>query len=214
MRTLYIDTSSNFLYTGIVQDETLLIELQEKLEQNLSRDALPEIASMFDRVNLKPNDIDKIIVVDGPGSFTGIRIGITIAKVYAHTLNKKITTISSLEAMATSFDKASYYVPIIDARRGYVYAAIYSKERKEILFPQHIKLSLLEDRLSKLNDYLIITNDEIKLEGIKVTYKPDILNIVTTFKNRRNINPHSVNPNYLKLTEAEESLISNDRKTN
>jgi len=214
MRTLYIDTSSNFLYTGIVQDETLLIELQEKLEQNLSRDALPEIASMFDRVNLKPNDIDKIIVVDGPGSFTGVRIGITIAKVYAHTLNKKITTISSLEAMATSFDKASYYVPIIDARRGYVYAAIYSKERKEILFPQHIKLSLLEDRLSKLNDYLIITNDEIKLEGIKVTYKPDILNIVTTFKNRRNINPHSVNPNYLKLTEAEESLISNDRKTN
>jgi len=214
MRTLYIDTSSNFLYTGIVQDETLLIELQEKLEQNLSRDALPEIASMFDRVNLKPNDIDKIIVVDGPGSFTGIRIGITIAKVYAHTLNKKITTISSLEAMATSFDKASYYVPIIDARRGYVYAAIYSKERKEILFPQHIKLSLLEDRLSKLNDYLIITNDEIKLQGIKVTYKPDILNIVTTFKNRRNINPHSVNPNYLKLTEAEESLISNDRKTN
>jgi len=214
MRTLYIDTSSNFLYTGIVQDETLLIELQEKLEQNLSRDALPEIASMFDRVNLKPNDIDKIIVVDGPGSFTGIRIGITIAKVYAHTLNKKITTISSLEAMATSFDRASYYVPIIDARRGYVYAAIYSKERKEILFPQHIKLSLLEDRLSKLNDYLIITNDEIKLEGIKVTYKPDILNIVTTFKNRRNINPHSVNPNYLKLTEAEESLISNDRKTN
>lgn len=214
MRTLYIDTSSNYLYTGIVENDELLIELQEKLEQNLSRDALPEIASMFNRINLRPTDIDKIIVVDGPGSFTGIRIGVTIAKVYASSLNKKITAISSLEAMATSFDKASYYVPIIDARRGFVYTAIYDKNGKEVLFPQHIKLNILEEKLSQLDDYLIITNDEIKLEGIKVTYKPDILKIVQTYKNRKNINPHSVNPNYLKLTEAEENLISNDRKTN
>ncbi len=214
MRILYIDTSSNYLYTGIVENEELLIELQEKLEQNLSRDALPEIASMFNKINLSPTDIDKIIVVDGPGSFTGIRIGVTIAKVYASSLNKKITTISSLEAMATSFDKASYYVPIIDARRGFVYTAIYDKNGKEVLFPQHIKINILEEKLSQLDDYLIITNDEIKLEGIKVTYKPDILKIVQTYKNRKNINPHSVNPNYLKLTEAEENLISNDRKTN
>ena len=214
MRILYIDTSSNYLYTGIVENEELLIELQEKLEQNLSRDALPEIASMFNRINLRPTDIDKIIVVDGPGSFTGIRIGVTIAKVYASSLNKKITTISSLEAMATSFDKASYYVPIIDARRGFVYTAIYDKNGKEVLFQQHIKINILEEKLSQLDDYLIITNDEIKLEGIKVTYKPDILKIVQTYKNRKNINPHSVNPNYLKLTEAEENLISNDRKTN
>ena len=116
--------------------------------------------------------------------------------------------------MATSFDKASYYVPIIDARRGFVYTAIYDKNGKEVLFPQHIKINILEEKLSQLDDYLIITNDEIKLEGIKVTYKPDILKIVQTYKNRKNINPHSVNPNYLKLTEAEENLISNDRKTN
>lgn len=214
MKVLYIDTSSNFLYTGIVDDNKLLIEQQEKLEHNLSRDALPEIASMFYKTGLTPQDIDKIIVVDGPGSFTGIRIGITIAKVYAHSLNKKITTISSLEAMATSYSKASYYVPIIDARRGYVYAAIYNRDKKEILFPQHIKLNILQEKLSTIEDYLIITNDEIKLDGIKVTYKPDILKIVETYKNRKNINPHSVNPNYLKLTEAEESLISNDRKPN
>lgn len=214
MKVLYIDTSSNFLYTGIVEDDELLIELQENLGQNLSKEALPEIASMFEKTGITPQDIDKIIVVDGPGSFTGIRIGITIAKVYAYSLKTKITTISSLEAMATSFDRASYYVPIIDARRGFVYAAIYDKNRKEVLFPQHIKLNLLEEKLSTLEDYLIITNDEVKLEGIKVTYKPDILKIVQTFKNRKNRNAHSVNPNYLKLTEAEESLIRNDRKSN
>ncbi len=206
MKILYIDTSSNFLYTGIVENDQLLIEIQEKLEQNLSRDALPRIAFMFEKINMKPQDIDKIIVVDGPGSFTGIRIGVTIAKVYAYALKTKITTISSLEAMALSFDRASYYVPIIDARRGFVYSAIYDKNMKEILFPQHIKLNLLEEKLSTINDYLIITNDEIKLEGIKVTYKPDILKIVNSCKNKKSINPHSVNPNYLKLTEAEENL--------
>ncbi len=208
MRTLYIDTSSNFLFTGIVDDGKLLTEVGEKLDQNLSRDAVPEIAKMFSRVNLKPDDIDKIIVVDGPGSFTGIRIGITIAKMYAHALNKKITTISSLEAMAVSFDKASYYVPVIDARRGFVYGAIYDKNYKEVLFPQHIKLSQLEEKVSTLDDFLIITNDDIKIDGIKVIYRPDILRIVEKYKNRKSVNPHSVNPNYLKLTEAEEKLIS------
>ena len=62
MRILYIDTSSTFLYTGIIEDNKLLIEIQEKLEQNLSKDTVPKIASMFKTINLKPKDIDKIIV--------------------------------------------------------------------------------------------------------------------------------------------------------
>lgn len=214
MRVLYIDTSLNYLYAGISDEDNLVIEIQERLEQNLSREAVPKIASMFEIANIEPTDIDKIIVVDGPGSFTGIRIGITIAKIYAYSLKVKITTINSLEAMAVSNDRASYFIPIIDARRGYVYSAIYDKDMKEVMFPQHMKLNLLEKKLESITDYLIITNDEIKIDGIKTTYKPDILKIIKKYKNRKNINPHSVNPNYLKLTEAEESRISSDRKVN
>lgn len=212
MRVLYIDTSSSFLYTGIVEDDKLLIEIGEKLDTNLSRDALPRIASMFNEVGLVPSDINKIIVVDGPGSFTGIRIGITIAKVFAFCLNIKITSISSLEAMAISSFTDCYKVPITDARRGYVYAGIFDKDMKCVLDMQHIKLSLLEMKLKSLEKYKIITNDEISIIGDKITYKPNILEIVKKYRTRNNINPHSVNPNYLKLTEAEESLISNDRK--
>ena len=100
MRTLYIDTSSSFLYSAIVEDNKILGEIKEEYGQSLSEVALPRIVSIFNDNNIKPEDIDKIIVVNGPGSFTGIRIGITIAKVYSWSLNIPITTISSLEAMS------------------------------------------------------------------------------------------------------------------
>ena len=209
MRVLYIDTSSSFLISGIVKDDKLLTSIVEKLDQDLSRLALPKIAEMFEQINISPYDIDKIIVVDGPGSFTGIRIGITIAKIYAYSLNKHITTISSLEAMAVSNSDYNYYVPLIDARRDYVYTAIYDKDYKEKMSPRHIKIDILKNELEKLDNYLIISNDEVKLSGKVVKYNPDIHKIVEKYKNRKNINPHSVNPNYLKLTEAEEKLISN-----
>ena len=104
MITLYIDTSSSYLYAGIVKDSNLLVEVQEELGHNLSEVALPKIVEMFDKTNLSAKDINKIIVVNGPGSFTGIRVGLTIAKVFAWSLNIPITTITSLEAMATSIN--------------------------------------------------------------------------------------------------------------
>jgi len=80
---------------------------------------------MFDKNDIAKDEITKIIVVNGPGSFTGIRIGVTIAKVYAWTLKIDITTITSLEAMAlSSKSNTTYKVPMIDARRGYVFAGI------------------------------------------------------------------------------------------
>ena len=94
MTILYIDTSSSYLYTGIVQENILINSRKECLSNNLSTFAIDEIRKMFEEVNLKPNDIDKIIVNNGPGSFTGIRIGVTIAKTFAWALNKRIVPIS------------------------------------------------------------------------------------------------------------------------
>lgn len=207
MRLLYIDTSSSYLYTAIVEDDKLLIELKKEFGQNLSQEALPNIVSMFEKINLNPKNINKIIVVNGPGSFTGIRIGITIAKVYAWSLDIPITTITSLEAMMLSSDNISYHVPIIDARRGYVYGAIYDDKNKQILKPQHIKIDDLELKLKDITNYTIITNDTVEIAGKKEEYNPNILKIVEYFKNKEEINPHAVNPEYLKLTEAEESKL-------
>lgn len=207
MRYLYIDTSSSYLYTAIVENEKLLSEIKEEFGQSLSEVALPKIASMFEKTNLEAKDINKIIVVDGPGSFTGIRIGITIAKVYAWSLNIPITTITSLEAMALSSDKEIVHVPMINARRGYVYTAIYDKDYNELLKPQHMKLEDLLKELEKINEYEFISNDKFDgIENIK-EYNPNLEKVVNYFKDKERVNPHAVNPEYLKLTAAEESKL-------
>ena len=95
MTLFYIDTTSSYLYTAIVKDNELLIEKKEDLGKNLSIETNKIVSDMFNEVNLKPEDINKIIVVNGPGSFTGIRIGVTLAKIMAYTKNIRITTITS-----------------------------------------------------------------------------------------------------------------------
>ena len=211
MRYLYLDTSSSFLYAGIIEDNRLIDSICEEMASDLSKIALLKISNMFTNNNLKPNDIDKILVVNGPGSFTGIRVGITIAKTYAWGLKKDITTVTSLEAMAISSNFKGYKVPLIDARRGYVYASIFDENNNEIFKACHISLELLKEKINELgNDVVIITNDDIDLEYNKEKYKPDILKIVQNYKDRENVNPHLVNPEYLKLTEAEEKNNKND----
>lgn len=211
MRYLYLDTSSSFLYAGIIEDNKLIDSICEEMASDLSKIALLKISNMFTNNNLKPNDIDKILVVNGPGSFTGIRVGITIAKTYAWGLKKDITTVTSLEAMAISSNFEGYKVPLIDARRGYVYASIFDENNNEIFKACHISLELLKEKINELGkDVVIITNDDVDFEYNKEEYKPDILKIVQNYKERENVNPHFVNPEYLKLTEAEEKNNKND----
>ena len=78
--------------------------------------------------------------------------------------------------------------------------------KEEILKPTHIKIEDLLKELEKLDNYTIITNDEVNIDGPKEEYNPDILKIVEKYKDKENINPHALNPDYLKLTEAEEKV--------
>ena len=208
---LYIDTSSSYLYTGILENGKIVVEIKKEYDHELSRTALPEIVSMFENNAIEPKEINKIIVVNGPGSFTGIRIGITIAKVYAWSLKVPITTITSLEAMAASSKNDMIRIPIIDARRGYCYASIIDQNDNFILKPIYIKYEELKEKLKEIKECKIITNDKDKLEisaSKWETYDPNIEEIVEKYKYKKEVNPHAINPEYLKLTEAEESKQS------
>lgn len=202
--TFYLDTTSSTLIAGLVQDNKLISEIEENLGKDLSTNTLFLIEKMFNENKIDVGDIDKIIVVNGPGSFTGIRIGITIAKTYAWALDKKITVISSLEAMSVSTKTNNYKIPYIDARRGYVYAGIYDENNNIVLKNCYIKLTDLIDYAKKIDkQYDFISNDN--LQPGTINYNADILSIVNYAKNKDLINPHAVNPIYLKKTEAEES---------
>lgn len=205
MTVFYIDTTSSYLYTAIVRDNTLVASIKEDLGRDLSIYTLDRVSKMFDSAGMVPNDIDKIIVVNGPGSFTGIRIGVTLAKMFAWGLKKKITTITSLEAMACSIESDKLIVPIINARRNACYSAIYSYD-KCIMNAQYLALEKLNLFLLGLNkEYVYVSNDKFDFKTLP--YDPDILRIVLKYQNRDDINPHAVNPVYLKLTEAEENRI-------
>ena len=207
MKILYLDTSSSFLYCAIVKNDECIGELKLKLDKDLSSLALSQIHNLFITSSTKPEDIDKILVVNGPGSFTGIRVGLAIVKTFAWGLNKKISTISSLEAMAVSNkNNYDYFIPIIDARRGYVYSGIYDKEGNEILKGQYINLDVLKVTVDNLpGRFVFISNDNIDISPLE-KYEPDFITIVNKYKNKEEINPHAVDALYLKLTEAEEKL--------
>ncbi len=207
MKVLYIDTTSNYLYSALADNGKITGEIKLKLEKDLSVFALKRISELITSCNLTPEDIDKIMIVNGPGSFTGIRIGVTIAKTYAWGLKKDIITISSLEAMSLSTAlEVPYRVPVIDARRNYVYAAIYDKDNNPILKEQYLSIDALKCVLDKLpDDYTIITNNDLELDSLE-SYTPNFSLIINKYENRKSVNPHSVNPIYLKLTEAEENL--------
>ena len=217
MKILYLDTSSSFLYTAILSDNVIIAEVKEKLDNNLSAYTLPRIQEMFTVKNMSIDEIDKIICVNGPGSFTGIRIGLTIAKTLAWAKNIPIIPISSLEAMALSSDgNYNYIVPAIDARRNYLYASIYDNENGcFIMNEKHILKDTLEIALSNLAGTIsYISNDILDVNHDVQPYEPKIDKIVFYSKDREPVNPHSIDANYLKLTEAEEKKIEEDKNDN
>lgn len=212
MKILYLDTSSNFLYAGIRDNDCLVDTIIKKLDKDLSSMALLEISKMLEKNNFKPNDIDKIIVVNGPGSFTGVRIGVTIAKIFAWSLSKEITTISSLEAMACSIEEGDYIISAIDARRNFVFAGIYDLDGNCVMKNQYISMDAINVAADNLpGKVAFISNDILKTNFKVYDYIPNIEKIIKIYASKETINPHAVEPEYLKLTEAEENGLLNDR---
>ena len=202
MRVLYIDTSSDYLYSGIIIDDKLVSSIKRKYEKDLSKEALPKIIELFDEADITPKDLDKIIVVNGPGSFTGIRIGLTIAKIYGYLLKKDIITVSSLRAMALS-SNAKIVIPIIDAHHDNYYYGVYDMFDNVILKDNFNTKEELLKQIYKYEDADIVSNEIVnngEIKARKIEY--DIVNIVNHYKYELPVNPHLVVPNYLKLPQA------------
>lgn len=204
MISLFLNTSSEYLHIALLKDNKVYKEKYLKLAKALSKEALINIKYLLEENNLKPNDLEEIICVRGPGSFTGLRVGVTIAKTYAHFLNKKLYSLSSLEVLATSLN-SEIIVPLINARRGYVYGAIYDKDYNVLLKEQYLTLEKLQEKAESYNKKITyISNDNFPFLKTS-SYIPNLNNTLKFIKLKEE-EPLTFVPTYLKKTEAEEKL--------
>ena len=207
MICLLIDTSTSNITVSITEGKNILYNYHEIIKVDVSSKLMPIIDEGLKKNNLLLNDIDKIFIVNGPGSFTGIRVGVIVAKTIAWTLKKDIIPISSLELMATTNTDKKYIVPMIDARRGNIFTGIYDNELNCITNDQLVNM---EEFISNLhNDYAFVSYDNININNLG-NVNIEVLKVINKHINDKSVNPHNLNPNYLKLTEAEENRLKND----
>ena len=199
MISLFLDSSTSYIIVGIYRDLEQLYLKIEPNDNHLSERLLPAIRTAFDKISMSINEIEKIYVVNGPGSFTGVRIGVTVAKVLAWTLKKPIISVSELELLATTCSNQKC-ATLIDARRDCVYAGIYDGELNVIMKDQYISLEDLWNQ--KEEDTVLVSADKFSFDTILPDFH--IEKLLLKHQNDMPTEPHELKPNYLKRTEAEE----------
>jgi len=215
MLTLAIDTSTGILSVALVQGDDVLATVDEQTKNNQSEILMSRIERMMARHQLQPIDLERIAVAVGPGSYTGIRVGVAAAKSLGYTLDIPVVGVSSLEVMAQGAG-AGIVVPMIDARRGTVFAGAYD-QGKSLIPDGHYDL---EDLLGKLNvkqDRLIFVVDGAAVYKERLSKIAHAVIMVECDFDRSKAeilarlahdllpqeNIHQLVPNYLRKTEAE-----------
>lgn len=226
MITLGIDTANQTLAIGVIEDDTVLGQIQINKQKNHSVSLMPAIDQLFSALGLAPTAIDRIAVSDGPGSYTGLRIGVTTAKTLAYTLGKELVGISSLQAIAANCRNVNgLIVPLFDARRKNVYAGVYRRQNgklETVLEDVHISIEELLKQLSQFDEPILFvgtdtqkfTNEikevlhEAEINKVLEWDLPNGCAIATLGANREPVRDlTNFVPRYLKKVEAEEKWL-------
>ena len=151
MISLFLDTSTKYLCIGIAKDHKVIYKFQQEAIKKQSELTIPFLSKALEEVNISLNDIDEVNVTIGPGSFTGIRIGMCIAKVLASMKNIPLKAISSLNAYASLGKK----IVILDAKAKRVYLGIYNNNEK-VIEECVVEIETLKEMLNDYQDYDVV----------------------------------------------------------
>ena len=219
MKNLSIDTSSEVCGVSLLEDDKLIYDNSLNNGKTHSENLMPLIKEALEKNDLNLNEIDLISVVVGPGSFTGIRIGVATVKALAEVKQIKIAAITSLEALAENIKGDAVKVALIDAKNDQVYCGIFDKENT--LLENYIadNIDYAMEQIKKYSDKKIIASgsgtikhknllsreisninfcdeNEQKAENVgKVGYRKYLKNEL--------VNGDSVMPIYLRKSQAE-----------
>ncbi|TDO28992.1 tRNA (adenosine(37)-N6)-threonylcarbamoyltransferase complex dimerization subunit type 1 TsaB [Sediminibacterium goheungense] len=142
---LNIDTATETAGVCLSHDQAILAQLSNTDQKNHAAFIQPAIASIMQETDLNLTDIDAVAVTAGPGSYTGLRVGMATAKGICFALDKPLITINTLEVMAlaaieSADNEVTAFCPLIDARRMEVFTAIYDHSLTMLLEPQAMVL--------------------------------------------------------------------------
>ena len=151
MLTLALDTATRVCTVGLVQDGHVLAEYDISVGLTHSEGLMPQLDQMFVRTGIKKENTDRIAVSIGPGSFTGLRIGLAAAEAMAYAWQCGICGVNTLEAMAYNIPvEGVVLVPVLDAQKGNFYAAFYEWTDGELRKVRPVEMADRETLLQQL----------------------------------------------------------------
>ncbi|UQS85064.1 tRNA (adenosine(37)-N6)-threonylcarbamoyltransferase complex dimerization subunit type 1 TsaB [Apilactobacillus apisilvae] len=228
MKVLALDTSNRPLTVAILDDNQVLATESTTVHQKHAEYLLPIIDELFKKVDMKPSDLQRVVVANGPGSYTGIRIATATAKTLAYTLNIDLVGVSSLLTLALNVqEEGSLVMPIFDARNNNIFTGLYKIENglpKSILEDQHTDFDKWLDLVGEVNSNVYVLgdfdnfnnklsdqyNNRFKtLDGFSNLPQAAKLGIYGQKQSPVN-NIHGFVPNYLRLTKAEADWKKNN----
>ncbi|MBF0777059.1 tRNA (adenosine(37)-N6)-threonylcarbamoyltransferase complex dimerization subunit type 1 TsaB [Streptococcus azizii] len=223
MKVLAFDTSNQALAVALVENERLQAEMTLAVKKNHSTSLMPTIDFLMQSVGWQPADLERIVVAQGPGSYTGLRIGVATAKTLAYTLGIDLVGISSLQTLVPK-GVAGLVVPIIDARRNHVYAGFY-EERQSVKSDAYLSFESLLEEVSVYGQVTFVGEvaafiDQIRGALPKARYQetlPSAYQLALDGEVAATSEVISFEPHYLKRVEAEENWLKehkeNDRES-
>ncbi|MFS9260352.1 tRNA (adenosine(37)-N6)-threonylcarbamoyltransferase complex dimerization subunit type 1 TsaB [Streptococcus infantis] len=215
MKVLAFDTSSKALSLAILEDKQVLAETTINIKKNHSITLMPAIDFLMASLDWTPKDLDRIVVAEGPGSYTGLRIAVATAKTLAHTLNIELVGMSSLLALVP-YQQEGLFVPLMDARRNNVYAGFY-ENAKPVIPEAHLPFERVIGLIKGASQVTFVGEvgpfvEQIQEHLPRTNYKetlPNAANLALLAWDKEADSLHDFVPNYLKRVEAEENWLKN-----
>ena len=220
MKILAFDTSSTALSVAVLEDENLVAEATVTVKKNHSISLMPTIDFLVAQVSWQPADLDRVVVAQGPGSYTGLRVAVATAKTLAYALNIDLVGVSSLQALM-DHSADGVVIPIMDARRNNVYVGFY--ENGQAIIPD--RHAAFTDVLEQAKTFEKVTFvgevanfvDQIKESLPEATILPSLPSALLIGRLGLSLPPVNVDafvPHYLKRVEAEENWLKTHEETN
>ena len=220
MKIAAFDTSSKALTLAILEDETLLAQMTLNIKKNHSITLMSAIDFLMNSLDMKPTDLDRIVVAQGPGSYTGLRMAVATAKTLAHTLKIELVGVSSLQALIPE-QVEGLVIPVMDARRNNVYAGFYQSGqavRPEAHLPlaEVLEIAGVADQPVTFVGETAVFAEQIEAALPGVSVQPTLPDAAAIGRLGLDLPAQSIHdfvPNYLKRVEAEENWLKTHQES-